>query len=127
MKRSEARPPRVTTTRAEVLRLLGLARRAGAVVTGTGAVRDAVRSNAARFVLLAEDAAPGQTGKIEGLLRHRTLPRASWGTQEELGRAVGTAPLSAMAITEEGFAGQLRERLAPAEGSRVEPHSDQGK
>ena len=113
------------TTRTEVLRLLGLARRAGTVVTGTGAVRDAVRSNAARLVLLAEDAAPGQTGKVAGLLRHRSLSGVTWGTQEELGRAVGSAPLSAIAITEEGFAAQLRERLASAEGSRVESDSDE--
>ncbi len=104
------------TTRTEVLGVLGLARRAGSVVTGTGAVRDAVRVGSARFVLLAEDGAPGQVGKVANLLRHRSVPSMAWGTREELGRAVGAAPLSAIAITNDGFARRLLEELRGDEG-----------
>ena len=113
------------TTRTEVLGLLGLARRAGSVVTGTGAVRDAVRADAARLVLLAEDGAAGQVGKVANLLRHRTVPRMTWGTQEELGRAVGTAPLSALAIMDDGFARRLRAELGENEGPLGGPVSDE--
>ena len=104
------------TTRTEVLGILGLARRAGSVVTGTGAVRDAVRAESARFVLLAEDAAEGQAGKVANLLRHRSVPWATWGTREELGRAVGAAPLSAIAIMNDGFARRLHAELRGDEG-----------
>lgn len=104
------------TTRTDVLGILGLARRAGSVVTGTGAVRDVVRTDSARFVLLAEDAAVGQVGKVANLLRHRTVPWTTWGTREELGRAVGAAPLSAIAIMDDGFARRLREELQGDEG-----------
>jgi ribosomal protein L7Ae-like RNA K-turn-binding protein len=104
------------TTRTDVLGILGLARRAGSVVTGTGAVRDVVRTDSARFVLLAEDAAVGQVGKVANLLRHRTVPWTTWGTREELGRAVGAAPLSAIAIMDDGFARRLREELRGDEG-----------
>ena len=104
------------TTRTEVLGILGLARRAGSAVTGTGAVRDAVRSGSARFVLLAEDAAAGQVGKVENLLQHRAVPWVTWGSQEELGRAVGAAPLSAIAIMDDGFARRLGKELRGDEG-----------
>lgn len=113
------------TTRTEVFGVLGLARRAGSVVTGTGAVRDAVRADAARLVLLAEDAAAGQVGKVANLLRHRSIPRVTWGTREELGRAVGAAPLSAIAIMDEGFALKLREELGGDEGPVDGSHSDE--
>ena len=109
------------TTRTDALALVGLARRAGAVVTGTGAVRDAVRSGAARLVLLAEDAATGQAGKVANLLRHRSIPHRVWGLQEELGRAVGAGPLSAIAIMDDGLAERLLVELPagedPLEGS----------
>lgn len=113
------------TTRTEFLGLLGLARRAGSVVTGTGAVRDAVRTDAARMVLLAEDAAAGQVDKVANLLRHRTVPWATWGSQEELGRAVGTAPLSALAIMDDGFARRLWLELRENEGPHGGPVSDE--
>jgi len=104
------------TTRTEVLALLGLAMRAGSAVTGTAAVRDAVRAGTARFVLLAEDAAAGQTGKVANLLGHRNVRHRRWGTQEELGRAVGAAPLSAIAIMDDGFARRLDTELPGGEG-----------
>jgi len=113
------------TTGTEVLGLLGLARRAGSVVTGTGAVRDAVRADAAQLVLLAEDGAAGQVDKVANLLRHRTVPWMTWGTQEELGRAVGSAPLSALAIMDDGFARRLRLELRGNEGSHGGPVSDE--
>jgi len=94
-------------------------------VTGTGAVRDAVRSNSARLVLLAEDAADGQIGKVANLLRHRNVPHRVWGMQEELGRAVGAAPLSAIAITDDGLAGRLFAELPAGEGPRAGSDSDE--
>lgn len=113
------------TSGTEVPGLLGLARRAGSVVTGIGAVRDAVRADSARLVLLAEDASAGQADKVVNLLHHRTVPWTTWGTQEELGRAVGTAPLSALAIMDDGFARRLRLELRENEGSHGEPVSDE--
>lgn len=113
------------TKRTDVLGILGLARRAGSVVTGTGAVRDAVRADTARFVLLAGDAAPGQVGKVANLLRHRTVPWTTWGTREELGRAVGAAPLSAIAIMNDGFARRLHQELRGNEGPMTGPVSDE--
>jgi len=113
------------TTRTELLGLLGLARRAGSVVTGTGAVRDAVRADSARLVLLAEDAAAGQFDKVANLLRHRTVPWKAWGTQKELGRAVGAAPLSALAIMDDGFARRLWLELGETEGPHDGPVSDE--
>ena len=113
------------TSRTDALALVGLARRAGAVVTGTGAVRDAVRSGSARLVLLAEDAAAGQVGKVANLLRHREVPHRVWGKQEELGRATGSASLSAIAIMDDGLAGRLLEELPANKGPRVGSDSDE--
>lgn len=102
--------------RNNLLQTLGLARRAGALVFGTGAVRTAVREGKARVVLLAANAAEGQARKVKPLLEHRGVPHRVWGTREELGGAIGAAQVSAIAITTKSFAEQVLRRLDEQEG-----------
>lgn len=90
------------------LRLLGLARRAGAVAPGTEAVRRAIREGKARLILFATDASSVQLEKIRTTLHDRSIPRAVLGDRNALGAAVGLARLSAVAITD----GSLADRLA---------------
>lgn len=102
--------------RTEVLSLLGLAMRAGAVASGTDAARRAVREGRARLVILAEDAAPGQHRKVLSLLRHRSVPCATLADRAGLGAAVGGPPLSAVAVTDASFAEQVLRRLRKGDG-----------
>ena len=101
---------------AEALGLLGLARRAGAVVKGTEAARRALRSGEAALVLVAEDASRTQLEKVLGLLRHGSVPYRVLGDRVSLGSAVGSGPLSAVAITMPTFAEQIVRRIAADEG-----------
>ena len=87
--------------------LLGLAQRAGALERGTGSTQRAVRDGRARLVLVARDASEVQLEKVLKLLRHRDIPCVTVGDRAELGSAVGSAPLSAVAVTDENFASQL--------------------
>ena len=91
--------------------LLGMARRAGALVYGTGSTRRALKEGRARLVLFAEDASEAQRDKVMKLLRHAETPRATIGTREALGSAVGSAPVSAVAVTDREFAKELVARL----------------
>lgn len=100
--------------------LLGMARRAGAVVSGTGSTRRAVKEGRARLVLFAQDASETQRDKVMNLLRHGQTPRATVGTREALGSAVGSAPVSAVAVTDKGFAKELVARLGAESGIPVE-------
>ena len=104
--------------RNDVLGTLGLARRAGAVVFGTSAVRAATREGRARLVLLAADAAKGQANKLKPLLEHRGVPHMVWGTREELGGAIGAAQVSAIAITAKSFAEKVLRRLDDVDEGR---------
>ncbi len=109
---------------AEALRLLGLARRAGAVVVGTEATRRAVRQGEARLVLMAGDASSVQLDKVRSALRNRPIPRAILGDRATLGGAVGGTEAAAVAVTAESFAEQLRAKLS-ADG--FEPPSTSGR
>lgn len=92
-----------------LLSLLGLAARARAMVTGTGAARAAVREGKAAAVLLAADASPTQSRKLIPLLEARGTPFAVRMTQAELGAALGRAPVSAVAVTDPNLARRLME------------------
>jgi len=100
--------------------LLGMARRAGALASGTGSTRRALKEGRARLVLFAQDASETQREKVMKLLRHRTTPRATLGTRQALGLAVGSAPVSAVAVTDREFAKELVARLGLKLGKPVE-------
>lgn len=109
--------------RRRVLDLLGLAARAGTLVTGTGSVRQAVREERIHRVFLAEDAAPGQRQKIEPLLQARAVPSHTLFSRVELGSAIGRSPVSAVGIIDRNLARRLGELVAVLLKSRsaVEP------
>ncbi len=97
-----------------VLRLLGLAARAGAILPGTERVREAVRSGGARFVLVAGDASGNTRDKLIPLLQSRGVPHALAYDRARLGGAVGRAPLGAVAVMDASFATRVRQLLAQA-------------
>ncbi|MEX2583070.1 MAG: ribosomal L7Ae/L30e/S12e/Gadd45 family protein [Gemmatimonadota bacterium] len=104
-------PPRHVPARA-VLDLVGLSTRAGALVSGTNAVRTAARDGNVRQVILAADAADGQRGKLIPLLDARRIPYHICFSQEELGAASGRAPVSAVGFTNTKLAERAGELLA---------------
>lgn len=105
---TEPTAPTVMESRtASALRLVGLARRAGAVAPGTEAVRRAIREGEAQLILMASDASSVQLDKIRKTLKEKPIPQLYLGNRNALGEAVGLAPLSAVAIT----AGPLAKRL----------------
>lgn len=97
---------------ASALRLLGLARRAGAVAPGTESVRRAIRDGEALLILMAGDASSVQLKKIRTTQDDGSIPRVTLGDRATLGAAVGMAALSAVAVTEASFAARLVEELS---------------
>lgn len=100
-----------TSRRAEALALLGIARRAGAVVKGTDATRRALRRGEVRLVLVARDGSETQRKKVFPLVRSQGVKWRSLGDRAELGSAVGREPLTMVGVTDSGFAKSLLERL----------------
>lgn len=97
----------------EALSLLGLARRAGSAAPGTQATRRELRAGGVRLVLTAGDASRTQMKKILGLLRERGVPHRVVADRSTLGRALGTSPVSAVAVTNPSLAKEILEELPP--------------
>lgn len=95
-----------------VIRLLGLAARAGSTVPGTERVRSAARRGELAFALVAEDASHNTMDKLLPLLRAKGVPHAVRFSRIDLGAAVGRAPLGALGVTDASFAKRVRTLLA---------------
>jgi ribosomal protein L7Ae-like RNA K-turn-binding protein len=95
-----------------LLGLLGLAARARAVVSGTEQVRAEARKGRLELVVLARDAAAGQRSKLTGLLDAREISYFSVLSREQLGSAIGRAPVSAIGLKQQGFARRAAELAA---------------
>lgn len=88
-------------------------------------MRTALRAGDARLVILAEDASETQRKKLTGLLGNRGVPSAVLGTREELGRALGGSPLSALALTQPAFAERFVEKLEANTGAWERPATEE--
>ena len=109
------------TRKSSALRLLGLARRAGAVALGTDSVRRAIRDGEALLILMAEDASSVQLKKLRTTRDDGSIPRVTLGDRATLGAALGMAELSVVAVTQASLANRLVEEL---EGSEDEDCTD---
>ena len=98
-----------------VLRMLGLAARAGAALPGTDRVREAARSGDLEFTLVASDASDNSRNKLLPLLEARRIPYAVAFDRGALGAAVGKPPVSALGITDRKLGMRVKEMLLALE------------
>lgn len=98
-----------------VIRMLGLARRAGNLVFGTTLVRDAVRGKKKPYiVLLASDVSENSYKRIYDSCVFYDVKLAKLDIiGEELGKTIGkTSDVMCVAITDEGMADAIIEKLS---------------
>lgn len=93
------------------LNYLGLARRAGYLVSGTDAViasMQSLKSTKAKLVLIASDASASTKEKIINKCYFYKIEYLDVFTTIELGNAVGLENPKVIAITDQGFANQIK-------------------
>lgn len=93
---------------------LGLAMRAGKLVTGDESVLEAVRSGEAKLVVVAEDASDNTRKKIADKCSYYEVPLFVYGSRNELGGSIGKPERVVMAVTDAGFAKLIGDRLHPS-------------
>ena len=97
--------------------MMGFARRAGKTVSGTELVLRAVQKGTAKLVVVSESASDATRKKLRTNCEFYGAPRieASVDT-EELGRLIGkSSAISAVAITDEIFAREIKRAICPEE------------
>lgn len=94
----------------KILNLLGLAMRAGKLVTGEELTLKDIRANKAKFVFVAQDASENTRKKIKDKSSYYNVPVSELFSQFELSQAIGR-PRMVIGVTDAGFATKIKELL----------------
>ncbi len=95
----------------KVYSMLGLAMKAGKVVSGEFATEKSIKSGKAELVIVSEDASDNTKKMFSDMCVFYEVPKYFFGNKEDLGHAIGKAMRSSLAITDENFANILMEHL----------------
>ncbi|MBR5337506.1 MAG: ribosomal L7Ae/L30e/S12e/Gadd45 family protein [Lachnospiraceae bacterium] len=100
----------------KLLSLLGLACRAGHVVSGEYATENAVKSGKAKACIIAEDASDNTKKLFRDKCSSYGVPLIETGTKEELGKAIGKEFRASAAVTDRSFAEGLVKKYEKIKG-----------
>lgn len=90
-----------------VMQMLGLAMRAGYVVTGEERIIRSIRSDESKLVFIATDAGKNTKKTLVDKARTYNVPIIQVFDRHTLGKAIGKGDRVAVAVNEAGFAAQL--------------------
>jgi len=100
----------------KMLSYLGLAMRAGKLVTGDEGVMGAIRSGQAKLVVLAVDASNNAQKKYRDKCGSFHISLLECCSRDELGKSIGKEERVVIAITDSGFAQMIKKcQVKPAE------------
>lgn len=95
----------------KILSLLGLATRSGNLVSGEYMTEKAVKGGRAFLVIVSSEASENTKKKFTNMCSFYKVPLYFYGAIEELGHCMGKAFRASVAVTDEGFAKGIREKL----------------
>ncbi|MHB1485470.1 MAG: L7Ae/L30e/S12e/Gadd45 family ribosomal protein [Saccharofermentanales bacterium] len=94
-----------------VLGLIGLATKAGKVMTGAQACETAIKNEKAGLVILAADASENTKVPITRLCGYKGVTLREFSDKESLGRYTGSPYRAVMIIKDPGFADKILEMI----------------
>ncbi len=99
----------------KILSMVGMATKAGKVVSGEFATEKAVKTGKAFLVIVSEAASDNTKKMFRNMCSYYEVPMYTYGTKEELGHSMGKEFRASLAVTDEGFAKSIEKRLKEAE------------
>lgn len=101
-----------------ILGMLGLAAKAGKIVSGEFSTENAVKSAKAYLVMTAADASDNTAKKFRDMTDFYHVPLVVYGTKESLGGSIGKDYRSSLAVTDEGLARAIQKKINLAADSQ---------
>lgn len=92
---------------AKLYSFLGLAQRAGKLVSGDDSTMLDVKKNRVELVIVAEDASNNTKKLFKDKTSFRNIKCVTYSTKLQLGLAIGKAPRAVMGIKDAGFANKI--------------------
>lgn len=102
----------------KVYSMIGLAEKAGNIVSGEFSTEKAIKSGKACLVIIASDASENTRKHFSDMCAYRNIPICIYGNKEELGRAIGKEVRVNLAVTNKGMADSIRKRIEEADAEQ---------
>ena len=99
----------------KVFSLLGIAMRGHNLVSGELQTLEAIKKGSAMLVIIAEDASENTKKLFTDKCAFYEVPVCSYGTKENLGRAIGKDLRSSVGVCDAGLADAIIKRLEEEE------------
>ena len=91
--------------------MIGLATKAGKVVSGEFAVEKAIKDGKAFLVIIAEDASDNTKKHFSDMCISRKIPYQLYGEKDTLGHMIGKDERASLAVTDQGFATSIQKHF----------------
>ena len=98
-----------------IFSMIGMAMKAGKIVSGEFATEKAVKTGTTFLVIVSAAASDNTKKMFRNMCSFYKVPMYTYGTKEELGHSMGKEFRASLAVTDEGFAKSIRKRLDEAE------------
>lgn len=92
----------------KMLSMLGLAQRAGKVVSGEFSTEKAVKQRKAKVVIVAGDSSDNTKKNFRDMCTHYGVPLYEHSDKVTLGHAIGKEFRASLAVVDENFGNQIR-------------------
>ena len=90
---------------------LGLATRAGKIVSGDDSTLLELKRGNVKFIIVAEDASNNTKKLFKDKSSDRNIPYVYFSSKLQLGLAIGKAPRAVIGVKDDGFANKIKEIL----------------
>lgn len=99
----------------KAMNILGLAQRAGKVVSGDFRVKDIIRKGKAKLLIVAEDSSERTLQELVSLCKYYNVPVIQWGSKQDLGAAIGKSIRVSVVVLEEQMSTKIKMLLERGE------------
>ena len=99
----------------KIFSMIGMATKAGKVVSGEFATEKAVKTGKAFLVIVSEEASDNTKKMFRNMCTFYKVSMYAYGSKEALGHSMGKEFRASLAVTDEGFAKSIEKRLKEAE------------
>lgn len=94
-----------------VLRMLGLATKAGKVVSGEFMTENAVKAHEAYVVIIATDVSENTRKKFCNMCEYHNVELREYSDKDALGHAIGKEFRASLAVTDKGLAEAILKKM----------------
>jgi ribosomal protein L7Ae-like RNA K-turn-binding protein len=94
-----------------IISLIGIAKRAGKVVSGEFSTEKAIKERKAKLVIVAEDASDNTKKLFTNKTNYYEVPLFFYGDKDSLGHGIGCEMRTSIGILDEGFANAIIKKL----------------